>query len=49
MSNVLEQIDPSKKFDLIYWNYPFHFNFDKDYEEMDEIEISLRDPKYIHL
>lgn len=49
ISDVLEDIAAEKKFDLIYWNYPFHFSFEKDYDAMDEIEISLRDPKYVHL
>jgi hypothetical protein len=49
VSDVLDGISKEKKFDLIYWNYPFHFNFNKAYGTMDEIEISLRDPEYVHL
>lgn len=49
VSDVLDGIDKARKFDLIYWNYPFHYHFDKAYENMDPIELSLRDPEYRHL
>ena len=45
MSDVLEGIDKSTKFDLIYWNYPFHYSFSKSYETMSVIEQGLRDPE----
>jgi 16S rRNA G1207 methylase RsmC len=37
VSDVLDEIHEEKKFDLIYWNYPFHYHFDKSYESMDPI------------
>lgn len=49
VSDVLEGIDKSTKFDLIYWNYPFHYSFSKSYETMSVIEQGLRDPEYRHL
>lgn len=49
VSDVLDGLDKSSKFDLIYWNYPFHYNFSKSYETMSVIEQGLRDPDYRHL
>lgn len=49
LSDVLENIEKNRKFDLIYWNYPYHYNFNKSYEEMSLIEHSLWDPEYHHL
>ena len=49
VSDVLEAIDKRNKFDLIYWNYPFHYSFSKSYEKMSVIEQGLRDPEYHHL
>lgn len=49
VSNVLDQIPADKKFDLIYWNYPFHYSEDKDYDSMNLIEKTCRDPNYKHL
>ena len=45
----MDQISKDKKFDLIYWNYPFHWSFDKEAEKMTEIEKTVRDPGYTHL
>ncbi len=49
VSDVLDGIGKDNKFDLIYWNYPYHFNFHKTYEKMTLLEIGLRDPDYLHL
>lgn len=29
VSDVLDQVPTERKFDLIYWNYPFHFSEEK--------------------
>ena len=48
-SNVLDQIPEDYKFDTIFWNYPFHTSDKTNDEKLTELDISLRDPGYVHL
>jgi methylase of polypeptide subunit release factors len=50
VSDVLDSLNKEWRFDLMYWNYPYHHDFGKqDYKDMSPIELSLRDPNYSHL
>ena len=41
-SDVFDTIKDTKKYDVIFWHYPF-YNTQKKYEEMDALERNLKD------
>ena len=42
----MDQIPKGNKFDIIYWNYPFHWTNATTVENMNRIEQAVRDPGY---
>ena len=47
-SNVFDQIPKDRKFDVIYWNYPW-LPEEKEYQYTDEVDRGLFDPNYQYL
>jgi methylase of polypeptide subunit release factors len=47
-SNVFDNVPKDKKFDIVYWNYPW-LPEHKGYEYVDEVERGLFDPDYMYL
>lgn len=48
LSDVFDQIPAARKFDVIYWNYPWIYE-ESNYKHKDELDKGLFDPGYKNL